>query len=106
MPTPNDHRRMQLDPYILDFLKALEAQGVPPLWTLSPTSARAGAHSSGYKDNESRGEIYARPTHSCNSSTCSQCNGSISRWHRLPFSKQYASAAAISQGSFCPTHFN
>ncbi len=32
MPTTSDGRRMQLDPHILDFLKALEAQGVPPLW--------------------------------------------------------------------------
>jgi acetyl esterase len=31
---------MQIDPHILDFLTALEAQGGPPLWTLSPTSAR------------------------------------------------------------------
>ena len=40
MPTPRDHRGMQLDPHILDFLKALEAQGGPPLWTLSAASAR------------------------------------------------------------------
>lgn len=31
---------MHLDPHILDFLQALEARGGPPLWTLSPTSAR------------------------------------------------------------------
>jgi hypothetical protein len=31
---------MQLDPHILDFLTALDAQGGSPLWTLSPTSAR------------------------------------------------------------------
>ncbi len=40
MPTSSDHRRMQLDPHILDFLQELEAQGGPPPWTLSPTSAR------------------------------------------------------------------
>ena len=31
---------MQLDPHILDFLKALEAQGGPALWMLSPADAR------------------------------------------------------------------
>jgi acetyl esterase len=31
---------MHLDPYILDFLKALEAQGGPALFTLSPADAR------------------------------------------------------------------
>ena len=41
MPTPSDHRALQLDPQILDFLKALEAQGGPALSTLSATSARA-----------------------------------------------------------------
>ena len=40
MPTTSDHRSMHLDPHILDFLKALEAQGGPPLWTLSAASAR------------------------------------------------------------------
>jgi acetyl esterase len=40
MPTPSDGRSMHLDPHILDFLKALEAQGGPPLWTLSAASAR------------------------------------------------------------------
>jgi acetyl esterase len=40
MPTTSDRRSMQLDPHILDFLKALEAQGGPPLWTLSPADAR------------------------------------------------------------------
>jgi len=40
MPTPSDHRRMQLDPHILDFLQMLVAQGGPSLWTLQPTSAR------------------------------------------------------------------
>src|SRR5216684_4664578 len=39
MPTASDHP-MHLDPHILDFLKALEAQGGPPLWTLSAASAR------------------------------------------------------------------
>ena len=40
MPTPSSRRTLQLDPHILDFLKALEAQGGPPLWTLSAASAR------------------------------------------------------------------
>ena len=40
MPTRNDRRSMHLDPHILDFLKALEVQGGPPLSTLSPASAR------------------------------------------------------------------
>ncbi len=40
MPTPSDHRSMHLDPHILDFLQALEAQGGPPLSTLSAASAR------------------------------------------------------------------
>ena len=40
MPPTSDHRAMQLDPYILDLIKALEAQGGPPLWTLSPDAAR------------------------------------------------------------------
>src|SRR5260370_3216262 len=40
MPPPSDRRPMHLDPHTLDFLMALEAQGGPPLWTLSPTSAR------------------------------------------------------------------
>src|SRR5260370_1500417 len=40
MPPPSDRRPMPLAPHILDFLMALEAQGGPPLWTLSPTSAR------------------------------------------------------------------
>ncbi len=40
MPTPSDRRTLQLDPHILDFLKALEAQGGPAFWTLSATSAR------------------------------------------------------------------
>jgi hypothetical protein len=31
---------MQLDPHVLDFLKDLEAQGGPPLYTLSPVEAR------------------------------------------------------------------
>jgi acetyl esterase len=39
MPTASDHP-LHLDPHILDFLKALEAQGEPPLWTLSAASAR------------------------------------------------------------------
>jgi acetyl esterase len=40
MPTASDRRPMHLDPHILDFLKALEAQGEPALWTLSAASAR------------------------------------------------------------------
>jgi acetyl esterase len=40
MPTVSDHRAMHLDPQILDFLKALEAQGGPALSTLSPPDAR------------------------------------------------------------------
>jgi acetyl esterase len=40
MPTPSDRRSLHLDPHILDFLQALEAQGGPALSTLSATSAR------------------------------------------------------------------
>jgi acetyl esterase len=40
MITTSDRRITQLDPHILDFLKGLEAQGGPPLYTLSPTDAR------------------------------------------------------------------
>jgi len=40
MSTVADRRIMQLDPHILDFLKGLEAQGGPPLYTLSPAEAR------------------------------------------------------------------
>jgi acetyl esterase len=40
MTTTSDRRTMQLDPHILDFLKGLEAQGGPPLYTLSPADAR------------------------------------------------------------------
>ena len=40
MPTPSDGPSMHLDPHILDFFKALEAQGGPPLYTLSAASAR------------------------------------------------------------------
>ena len=40
MPTPSDRPAMQLDLHIMDFLQALEARGGPPLWTLSPASAR------------------------------------------------------------------
>jgi len=40
MPTASDHCALHLDPQILDFLKALEAQGGPALSTLSATSAR------------------------------------------------------------------
>jgi acetyl esterase len=40
MSTVADHRITQLDPRILDFLKGLEAQGGPPLYTLSPVDAR------------------------------------------------------------------
>src|SRR5215471_12190315 len=40
MPTASDHRAMHLDPQILDFLKALEAQGRPALSTLEAASAR------------------------------------------------------------------
>jgi acetyl esterase/lipase len=40
MPTACDHRALHLDPQILAFLKALEAQGGPALSTLSATSAR------------------------------------------------------------------
>src|SRR5215472_13361152 len=40
MPTVSDHRDLHLDPYILDFLKALEAQGGPALSTLEAASAR------------------------------------------------------------------
>src|SRR5215467_12429935 len=40
MPTDNDHRALHLDPQILDFLKALEAQGGPALSTLEAASAR------------------------------------------------------------------
>jgi acetyl esterase len=39
MSTPSDRRSMHLDPHILDFLKALEAKGGPPLWTLPAASA-------------------------------------------------------------------
>lgn len=35
-----DRRVMQLEPHTLDFLKELEAQGGPPLYTLSPADAR------------------------------------------------------------------
>ncbi len=40
MTTTSDRRITQLDPHILDFLKGLEAQGGPPLYTLSPADAR------------------------------------------------------------------
>src|SRR5215469_8224192 len=40
MPTASDHRALHLDPQILDFLKALEAQGGPALSTLEAASAR------------------------------------------------------------------
>ena len=40
MPTASDHCTMHLDPHILDFLKALEDQGGPPLCTLPPADAR------------------------------------------------------------------
>jgi len=40
MSTVADRRVEQLDPHILTFLKGLEAQGGPPLYTLSPTDAR------------------------------------------------------------------
>src|SRR5437870_2349531 len=40
MPTTSDRRPLHLDPHILDFLKVLEAQGGPPLCTLSAASAR------------------------------------------------------------------
>ena len=40
MPTVSDHRALHLDPYILDFLKVLEAQGGPALSTLEAASAR------------------------------------------------------------------
>jgi len=40
MTTTSDRRTTQLDPHILDFLKGLEAQGGPPLYTLSPADAR------------------------------------------------------------------
>src|SRR5277367_5666002 len=40
MSTVADRRVTQLDPHILDFLKGLEAQGGPPLQTLSPADAR------------------------------------------------------------------
>ncbi len=40
MSTVEDRRVIQLDPHLLDFLKRLEAQGGPPLSTLSPVEAR------------------------------------------------------------------
>jgi len=40
MRTVEDRRVMQLEPHTLDFLKGLEAQGRPPLYTLSPADAR------------------------------------------------------------------
>src|SRR5215469_15980440 len=40
MRTVEDRRVMQLEPHTLDFLKGLEAQGGPPLYTLSPADAR------------------------------------------------------------------
>src|SRR6266566_3958945 len=40
MTTTSDRGITQLDPHILDFLKGLEAQGGPPLYTLSPADAR------------------------------------------------------------------
>ncbi|HVU70000.1 MAG TPA: alpha/beta hydrolase [Ktedonobacteraceae bacterium] len=40
MQTTIDKRMEQLDPRILDFLKSLEVQGGPPLYTLSPAEAR------------------------------------------------------------------
>jgi alpha/beta hydrolase fold len=40
MSTVEERRVTQLDPHILDFLKGLEAQGGPPLYTLSPADAR------------------------------------------------------------------
>lgn len=40
MSSVADRRVMQLDPGILDFLRGLEAQGGPPLYTLSPAEAR------------------------------------------------------------------
>ncbi len=40
MRTVEDRRVMQLEPHTLDFLKGLEAQGGPPLYTLSPAGAR------------------------------------------------------------------
>jgi len=40
MSTVADRRVVQLDPHILDFLKGLEAQGGPPLYTLTPADAR------------------------------------------------------------------
>jgi len=40
MSTVEDRRVTQLDPHVLDFLKGLEAQGGPPLYTLSPADAR------------------------------------------------------------------
>ena len=40
METVADRRVTQLDPHIVDFLKRLEAQGGPPLYTLSPAEAR------------------------------------------------------------------
>jgi acetyl esterase len=41
MSTVEDSRVMQLDLHVLDFLKGLEAQGGPPLYTLSPVEARS-----------------------------------------------------------------
>ncbi len=40
MQSTIDKRMEQLDPRILDFLKGLETQGGPPLYTLSPAEAR------------------------------------------------------------------
>ena len=40
MSTVADRRAVQLDPQILTFLRGLEAQGGPPLYTLSPADAR------------------------------------------------------------------
>ena len=40
MSTVADRRIEQLDPHMLHFLKELEAQGGPPLYTLSPADAR------------------------------------------------------------------
>jgi len=41
MSTVADRRVMELETHTLAFLKALEAQGGSPLYTLSPTDARA-----------------------------------------------------------------
>jgi acetyl esterase len=40
MQTTIDKRQQQLDPRIVNFLRGLEAQGGPPLYTLSPAEAR------------------------------------------------------------------